>query len=165
MSYIGLDLDGTILNYGAHHSEIRTNAALLNLLPKHADIVIISNQGGLPTNHILAAQVARRVFQAIQFLEDAGHEILWCYFSTYHPKATERQCANASKRLDVALRREFDDVPFERFWSIYKTEQSRKPSPYMLKLTEIEAYYGDSPEDAAAAKAAGIPFVSVPRFE
>lgn len=161
MRYIGLDLDGTILNYGAHRSEIRTNPALLPLLPRSARVVIISNQGGLPRGRIAASQVARRVHRACQFLEDSGHGLLWCYFSCFHPGASSNEIRNASKRLRYELSKIFD----QPFWSIFTTEWSRKPSSYMLKLTEIQTYYGDSPEDEAAAKAAGIPFVSVPRFE
>ena len=35
----------------------------------------------------------------------------------------------------------------------------------MLKVAGATIYYGDSPEDVAAAANAGIPFVAVPRFE
>jgi phosphoglycolate phosphatase-like HAD superfamily hydrolase len=34
----------------------------------------------------------------------------------------------------------------------------------MLRVAGATIYYGDSPEDAAAAAAAGVPFVAVPRF-
>ncbi len=167
MSYIGLDLDGTILNYNAHASEIRTNPALLSMLPRHADVVIISNQGGLPFGRITAEQIVKRLTVARRFLDDGGHSLLWCYFSIYHPRADSKSILNAAKRLRHMLMRDL----FKRGgmgygqWSIFTTARSRKPEPYMLGLTKIEAYYGDSPEDAAAAQAAGIPFVSVPRFE
>ncbi len=163
MTYIGLDLDGTILNYNAHATEIRTNPALLAMLPRHADVVIISNQGGLPFGRITAEQVVKRLTIARRFLDDGGHSLLWCYFSTYHPKADGKSILNAAKRLRWTLIQQFGfGYPC---WSIFTTARSRKPEPYMLKLTEIEAYYGDSPEDEQAAKAAGVPFVSVPRFE
>ena len=159
--YIGLDLDGTILNYNAHKSEIRANPALLEMLPQHADIVIISNQGGIPLGRIESPQVARRVYAACQFLEDGGYSVLWSYFSVYHPNATDKQAEYAGKNLRRALEKVFE----AGFWSVFTTARSRKPEPYMLKMTQISAYYGDSPEDEQAAKAAGIPFVKVPRFE
>lgn len=167
MSYIGLDLDGTILNYNAHATEIRTNPALLAMLPRHADVVIISNQGGLPFGRITAEQVVKRLTIARRFLDDGGHKLLWSYFSTYHPQAQRRDIFNAAQRLRHTLMRDLfkRDIMGYGQWSIFTTARSRKPEPYMLKLTEIEAYYGDSPEDEQAAKAAGVPFVSVPRFE
>ena len=72
-----------------------------------------------------------------------------------------KQAEYAGKNLRRALEKVFE----ASFWSIFTTARSRKPEPYMLGLTKIEAYYGDSPEDRQAAEAAGIPFVSVPRFE
>ncbi len=167
MTYIGLDLDGTILNYNAHASEIRTNPALLAMLPRHADVVIISNQGGLPFGRITAEQVVKRLTVARQFLDAGSHSLLWCYFSTYHPKADGQSILNAAKRLRHTLMRDLFKRGIMGYgqWSIFTTARSRKPEPYMLKLSEIEAYYGDSPEDEQAANAAGIPFVSVPRFE
>lgn len=156
--YTGLDLDGTILNYNAHNTEIRTNPALLALLPPKSLIAIISNQGGLPLGHISAAHVAMRMATACTFLAQHGHLVVSIYASVFHPKATPAQVRNAAS----ALRRHAAKVGLPL--SIFATERSRKPAPYMLQHTRITAYYGDSPEDAQAAKAARIPFVNVPRF-
>ena len=157
--YIGLDLDGTICNYNAHGVEIRTNSALLEMLPPKSLIAIISNQGGLPHGRIEAAQVVRRMAAACMFLAQAVPLVVGIYASVFHPTATAGQVRSAERSL--RYRATQSGLPL----SVFSTARSRKPSPYLLRHTQITAYYGDSPEDADAAKAAGIPFVRVKRFE
>lgn len=57
-------------------------------------------------------------------------------------------------------------VTFRRFLPVFVRveEDARKPSPKMLEVSNATCYYGDSDEDAQAAKAAGIEFVRVERF-
>lgn len=158
-NYIGLDLDGTICNYNAHGVEIRTNPALLGMLPPQSLIAIISNQGGLPHGRIEAAQVVRRMAAACTFLAQAGHQVVGIYASVFHPTATAGQVRSAERSL--RYRAAQIGLPL----SVFSTARSRKPSPFMLKHARISAYYGDSEEDRAAARMAGIPFVRVLRFE
>jgi phosphoglycolate phosphatase-like HAD superfamily hydrolase len=162
---IALDLDGTILNYGSHTTEIRINHALLSLLPRQRQrVAILTNQGGVAFSRINPAkypspeQVGRRLDVACTFLDEHGYQTVAIYASCYHPRAqaVDVQWAAASLRGEIASL-----VPS---WRVYTTERARKPHPLMLRAAGATVYYGDSPEDGQAANAAGVPFVEVPRF-
>jgi histidinol phosphatase-like enzyme len=171
MDHIGIDLDGTVLNYGAHHSEIRTNDALLAMLPPCSKITIVSNQGGIALGRITAKHVVKRLVSAVTFLEGAGHSVNAVWFATHHPKANDAEVQQAARQLRSEMHRAKHSfaLPFSFRWTVFAAPKARKPSPYILKAIErrtgIVAYYGDSPEDAEAAKAAGISFVAVTRYE
>lgn len=155
---IGLDLDGTILNYENHNSEIRRNTGLVRLLPPKASIAIISNQGGVVLGKISAVQVANRLDVAIAFLRRNGYRTAHIYLSAYHPRADQHAIERAARQLRTAV------SEMTNAYTVFATEKSRKPSPYMLKVARVAAYCGDSPEDAEAAKAAQVPFIYVERY-
>lgn len=161
---ICLDFDGVIANYGNHTTETRFNDALLALLPPaRQTVVIVSNQGGMafhavsPERYPSPERVAMRLLAGIGWLEARGYRVHKVLVSAYHPRADKP----AIERAAAKLRREIVLVPR----TVYTTARSRKPSPFMLKAARASIYYGDSPEDEQAARAAGIKFVHVSRFE
>lgn len=164
MSLIGLDFDGVIANYGNHLTETRFNNGLLALLPPAPQpVAIITNQGGMalhasaPERYPAPERVAMRLLAGIGWLEARGYRVQMVLISAYHPRADRQMIERAAAQL----RRELVLVPR----TVYTTERSRKPSPFMLRVARASVYSGDSPEDEEAARAAGVPFVRVPRFE
>lgn len=165
---IGLDFDGVVANYRNHTTEVRFNPHLPDMLPEDALVVIVSNQGGVnfgrqnpkyPTPEI----VAKRFATGVSFLREHGIHVAGIHVSVFHPRATASQIAASSQRLRRAFGRQ--TALLGTPWHIHASERARKPSPLMLQRAGIAVYYGDSPEDAEAAKAAGARFVPVPRFE
>lgn len=162
---IALDLDGTILNYHNHAAETRINLGLLALLPAGAPgtVVIVTNQGGMafhrvnPAKYPSPAQVADRLWTAAVYLGGRGYPVQSILVSCYHPRAERADVQRAARQL----RREYAQPGIR----IFTTARARKPRPYLLRLAGATCYYGDSPEDAVAAQAAGVPFVRVERFE
>lgn len=160
---IGMDLDGTLLNFGNHLSECRVNVDLIRSLPPYERVIIITNQGGMafsetnPDKYPMPWIVRERLFQARwQLLTRGLIRVPWILVSAYHPRADER----VIQRVARELRNLAEPMPV----TVFTTARSRKPEPYMLKRAGISVYYGDSPEDAEAAKNAGIKFVAVDRF-
>lgn len=164
----GIDLDGTILNYGGQAAgDVRVNHAFIARL--HADgveaVAIISNQGGInfhdiaPTTYPSAAQVARRIEAACVALDAAGVNIASVDIAIFHPRAASDVMAKSA----AALREELLSLQYPV--SVWENASSRKPSGTALELAGIAVYYGDSDEDAAAALAAGARFVRVERFQ
>lgn len=169
---IGLDLDGTILNYNGHSEKIEVNYGLLKLLPDPGrPVVIVTNQGGMAFNiqgfglgvskYPSPEQVAARLRAARRFLNTAGYPVVEISVSTDHPKASMDDIVHAAANLEKEA--------YVLGWTdtllhVYTTPLSRKPEPLMLQEAGVVVYYGDSPEDAEAAKRAGIQFVHVPRF-
>ena len=159
---VALDLDGTILNYG-HAGATRANQALPALLPAPGPVAIITNQGGLafhranPAKYPSPAQVADRLWLAAVYLGSRGYPVQAILVSCHHPRAERAEVQRAARRL----RREYAQDGIR----IFTTARARKPRPYLLRLAGATCYYGDSPEDAVAAQAAGVPFVLVERFE
>ena len=110
-----------------------------------------------PARYPTPQQVAQRLNAGRNFLTRNGYPVAAVLVSAYHPKAAaDIQRAAQDLRELLAL--------FAPAWRVYTTERSRKPHPLMLRAAHATAYYGDSPEDAQAALAAGVPFVAVPRF-
>lgn len=162
---IALDFDGVVANYGDHTTQLRLNDGLFALLPRrNQPVAIVSNQGGMalhPTNsakYPSPQRVAHRLQLGCHFLLKNGYPVAQILVAAYHPKATDEQVQRAARELRAALR------TFRWDWSVYTTERARKPHPLMLRACGATVFYGDSPEDGEAAVAAGIPFVSVPRF-
>ena len=161
---ICLDFDGVVANYGNHTTETRFNDALLALLPpERQPVAIITNQGGMalhasaPERYPAPERVAMRLLAGIGWLEARGYRVQMVLISAYHPRADRQMIERAAAQL----RRELVLVPR----TVYTTERARKPHPLMLRAAGATCYYGDSPEDEQAARAAGVPFVRVPRFE
>ncbi len=165
---IALDMDGTILNYGSHTTETRSNYSLLPMLPLRgaARVAILTNQGGMafsrynPAKYPTPERVAERIYAAVRFLREAGYPVEIIMASCYHPRAEHVAIQSAAAKL-----RSYMPQFGAELWRVYTAERARKPHPLMLKAAGATIYYGDSPEDAAAAANAGIPFVAVPRFE
>lgn len=166
---IAFDLDGTILNYNGHTIAIRYNYALINLLRQTTvinTVAILTNQGGMafsrqnPARYPTPERVAMRIYSASQFLQNNGWSVAVVMASCYHPRAqaVDVQWAAATLRTYLAA----FGVPR---WRVYTTERARKPNPLMLRAAGATMYFGDSDEDEAAAKAAGVRFVRVKRFE
>ena len=161
---IALDFDGVIANYGDHVSQTRYNVDLLSLLPGQQPVAICSNQGGMvfsrhnPERYPSPLRVAQRLLGGCNFLRRNGYPVQAIYISAFHPKAAADEIQYAARSL-----RDLVSV-IAPVWRVYTTERARKPHPLMLRAAGATVYYGDSPEDAQAAQAAGIPFVAVPRF-
>ncbi len=162
---LALDFDGVIANYGDHTTTTRLNTALLALLPRQRQpIAICTNQGGMafsrlnPAKYPTPLQVAQRLNAGCNFRARNGYPVAVILVSAYHPKADAGDIQSVAQEL-----RELVAV-FAPRWRVYTTERSRKPHALMLKAAGATCYYGDSPEDAQAAAAAGVPFVAVPRF-
>jgi histidinol phosphatase-like enzyme len=167
---IGIDLDGTILNYNNHTTKIRINPDLLSILRNVSNdrqIAIITNQGGMafcsvsskkyPDPHL----VAMRIRYAVEYLRNHGYIVAQVHVSAYHPDASQLEIAKAARQLRQSLRFMLRDVR----WTVHESARSRKPSPFMLKCSKASLYLGDSPEDMEAAKRAGIFGVLVKRYE
>lgn len=163
---IALDFDGVVANYGDHTTQLRFNGDLFRLLPRPQPVAICTNQGGMafsfssPDRYPTPQRIAYRLFHGCAFLEVRGYFVQRILIAAYHPKASEHDIERAARQLQERLQ----PFLFDCDLNIYTTEQARKPSPFMLWTAEATMFYGDSSEDAQAAEAAGIPFVSVPRF-
>ena len=162
---IALDFDGVVANYGDHITRTEFNAALPALLPRPPRrVVIVTNQGGMalhahaPEKYPSPERVADRLRAGVTWLKARGYEVDSVFVSAYHPRADPKDVLSAAQRL----RARFE--PAQPKLIVYTDAHSRKPSPFMLQVAGATVYYGDSPEDEQAARAAGIEFVSVPRF-
>ena len=162
---IALDFDGVIANYGDHATSTRINTGLLALLPcERQPVAICTNQGGMafsrrnPARYPTPLQVAQRLNAGRNFLTRNGYPVAAIFVSTYHPKADAADIQRVAQELRELI------AVIVPAWRIYTTERARKPHPLMLGAAGATCYYGDSPEDAQAAQAAGIPFILVPRF-
>lgn len=160
---IALDFDGVVANYGDHTTQLRLNGGLFALLPRQRQpVAICSNQGGMafsrlnPEKYPSPERVAYRLAAGSNFLH--GYPVQAIFVSAFHPKADDAAIQQAAQQLRKMLGR------FAPAWRVYTTERARKPNPLMLRAAGATVYYGDSPEDAQAAQAAGIPFILVPRF-
>lgn len=165
---IGIDLDGTVLNYGGHAAgEIRINAACIGWLAVQAgDVAILSNQGGVnfhdanPAKYPSIEQIVARVVAAQQAMrrQNCGR-LAHVRMATYHPSADPRRCSAVAKKLELALSAQITariEVSGAPGW--------RKPQPGMFDGLRLTVYVGDSDEDALAAEAAGVKFLRVERF-
>lgn len=162
---IGLDLDGTLLNYGNHTTELRINQALIDQLATLTkEVVILTNQVGLvwhesnPTKYPSPEQFVKRAKTAIDALRAAGIRTVEVHVALFHPKAEEEQIQQTYLKLDAAIVNSQLDSP--HFW-LWRGQNHRKPGTGMFKATRVTEYYGDSDEDEAAAQAFGCHFVRV----
>ena len=165
---IGVDLDGTLLNYGGHASgEIRIAVARVGWIAMQGGgIAILSNQGGVnfhdanPVKYPSIEQVIARVVAVQQAMRrlDCGR-LTRVRMATYHPNADPRRCIAVAKKLELALSEQISariEVSGSPTW--------RKPQPGMFDGLRLTVYVGDSDEDALAAEAAGVKFLRVERF-
>lgn len=172
---IALDLDGTLIDYSPEGPQPRANPVVLDELrdlgARH--VAICTNQGGLCFGVLGAtrkdgrgyptpADFMRRIAYARLALLANGIVVAAVRVSCYHPAAVSSpQVAAAIQRAARQLR---DPLLPTAPWRVFTTAAARKPQPLMLRSVGATEYWGDSDEDAAAATAAGIPFVRVERF-
>lgn len=170
---IALDFDGTVANYGG--GPFQLNRPLIRsiwqaqplMLP---DCAICTNQGGLvwgvlnrrrygdPGKFPTPESFVRRIDLAQQKMPLHGLRLDELRLCVYHPKAPESLIKTTAQQVRDLLR----GAPFA--WTVHETPAARKPAALMLRAVRATIYYGDSDEDEAAARNAGIPFMRVARF-
>lgn len=171
---IGLDIDGTLLDYNYLPGQVPdVNISLIRQLRSDGvnAVSLISNQGGLPFG---VQGIARKDGRGYPMPEDFVRRFVYLagalvlnsirvnalHVCTHHPRADADSCLHAAHNLEVMLERAAPSL--SRF--VYSEPVYRKPSARMLIESTIDRYYGDSDEDAQAAEDAGIEFVRVERF-
>lgn len=168
---IGVDLDGTLLNYMGTDNKTEVNYTLLEVL-RGKEIWIITNQGGIPfglqwlrdsrgksKKYPLPSDFMFRLHLAIESAKEYGVTVKGVSVCFYHPHADMDDVAQAHDAT-VALARGLS-VPFYGFVG----KAWRKPNPLMLKGLELDSFIGDSIEDEVAAlHAADVPFVKIEQF-
>lgn len=172
---LATDLDGTLIPYGQNNQQPTAFNHELAMQWKQRGITklcIATNQGGMvfsngenkyPTPQI----VAWRIAYAIDELSKHGITVKTVIASVYHPKATIKMIGDAM----LGLAQEFAALAMFGKFNVGKvelrtkgTEFYRKPNPQMLFDLKATEYWGDSPEDADAARNANVRFFSVDRF-
>ena len=133
-------------------------------------VAILTNQGGLPYGvagklrkdgrpYPTPVQFITRLRCARVALSEYGIAVAHLRVSLWHAYADAAAIRSAATQVRGWL-----DVTQGMQWRVYTTERARKPHPLMLHSVGATEYWGDSPEDAAAAANARIPFVPVERF-
>lgn len=177
------DIDGTALDYDYLPDAVKVNRELIYWWRSCGidKVALISNQGGLPFGVTYTKRkdgrpypqpetCARRLATLAIALYECGIRIVDVRYCVFHPRANPLHVELAARKLRAAM------IPrtVDR-WTVYTTERARKPAPLMLNAARNYAarafpddlggvYYGDSDEDEAAARAAGLAFVRVDRF-
>ncbi len=157
MSFIGLDLDGTLVNYG--DGNIVVNEELIDQFLKPGDeVVIVTNQGGVTLGYRTARNFVDRLMAVDRALFHRGLRLGTTCVSVFHPKAT-------LERVNYVAHEMYEQTTWAHMnVYVHRTPESRKPGGAMLTWDDMACYIGDSDEDEAAAEAAGVSFVRVPRF-
>lgn len=165
---VGIDLDGTLLNYGNHTTELSVNRDLIARLKADGvtEVAVITNQGGLcfhesnPTKYPSPERFFRRLTVGMDclFLQDIAVDSV--RVALYHPKGDKIAMSKAGSAIIMAGLNSFYN--FSLITS--QQENDRKPGTGMFVGASITRYYGDSDEDEQAALAAGVEFVRVDRF-
>lgn len=158
---IGLDLDGTCINYNDNFNlPYSFNPEVLSVLKqrKAKNVFIITNQGSMcisdidnkkPTPDI----VSMRIEYAIDVLKRNKIEVSHVYVSAFYTNVVENKIKTFANRVNIS-------VPF----TVFTDRIYRKPSSEMLRISGITEYWGDSEEDGRAAYYAGIKFKEIKRF-
>lgn len=164
MSTICLDMDGVILNYGNHTTELRINhdfiAHLVELGVKN--VRICTNQGGLvfsvsnPAKYPTPERFIERASAAVRALNEAHISVARVHVAVFHPRADATLIDRVRGSLVSA------NKPFSMM--VHLLAEYRKPEPGMLRAAGATKFFGDSDEDGAAAIAWGCEFVRVERF-
>lgn len=167
---IGVDFDGTGMNY--HHGMSpgnSVNRALLRVIAGKA-IWVLTNQGGLPFGVRQLEQPSKlnfpqpyefshrlRIFEEVCRVE-FDITVKGVRASLFHPKIAVEYIMQAADNLSaLALNL---SIPLY----VFTTAKYRKPLPEMFWGLSLARYYGDSEEDQQAAESAGVPFTQVERF-
>ena len=172
-SMIALDLDGTLLDYSPEGERPAVNWAVIRALAARGvcKVAIVTNQGGLPwfvmdvlrkdgRPYPSPAQFLNRLAVAVDALSRYGIKVDDVRVSCYHPRADEAAIQRTATEVRAGIQR----AAVAGNWRVYTTARARKPQPLMLRSVGATEYWGDSPEDGGAARAAGVPFVKVDRF-
>lgn len=171
---IGCDIDGTLLDYNYIPGQMpNVNLELIRELRRFDvdEIVLISNQGGLPFGfQDFERKDGRRYprpedfVNRLIFLTGAlslwGIRIVALHACTYHPRAAGDYSWRAASAVDEML----DRAAPQMIKFIHHEATYRKPAPRMIVEAFVDQYYGDSDEDEQAAEDAGIKFLRVERF-
>ena len=173
MIALALDLDGTLLDYAPEGPRPRVNWAVIRELRRRGvkQVAIVTNQGGLPwfvmdvlrkdgRPYPSPAQFLNRLAVAVDALSRYEIKVDDVRVSCYHPRADEAAIQRAATEVRAGIQRAI----IAGDWHVYTTARARKPEPLMLRSVGATEYWGDSPEDEGAARAAGVPFVKVERF-
>jgi len=91
---------------------------------------------------------------APEALDASGVKVNAVYICTAHAKASAEKRESAAAQLRELLPNAH----------VFSGIEYRKPNALMLVAAKTSKYYGDSDEDAAAARNAGIPYVKIERF-
>ena len=161
---ICLDMDGVLLNYGNHTTELRINHEFIDHLSQNGvkKVSICTNQGGMvfsrsnPAKYPTPKRFLERASAATTALETAGISVVTVHVAYFHPKAKDADLVNVYN--------EFVHLLSPRFVA-WDKEEYRKPNPGMLLAAKCTTFYGDSPEDEQAANEAECEFVHVERFQ
>jgi len=163
---IGLDIDGTAMNYGAKVGGVaKVNDAFLATLWDNT-VDLITNQGGLFVDDSPdrwwrnPADFVARLSVLLDALRGYGVTVRSLRVCVFHQNRTKP----VIEGVGVALAAELAKVLPDLWVAIYTDGQYRKPSPNMLKEAGTTTYYGDADEDEEAALLAGARFVKVKRF-
>ncbi len=171
---IACDIDGTLLDYAYDRIGVINRSFVERLVKLPVDaIALVSNQGGISLGVAGAKRADGRWYPTPQLcfnrlmtvyltLRQYHIKIVRVAYCVYHPRATPNAIANAARQLRRLINL---NVPDRFDYTIYETARARKPNPLMLRAVNASIYYGDSDEDEEAARAAGIAFARVPRFQ
>lgn len=168
---IGVDLDGTLLNFHSadEGSKTEVNLTLLEVL-RGKEIWIITNQGGIPfgiqwlrepkgkpKKYPLPSDFMLRLHLVRESAKEYGVTVKGISVCFNHPHADMEDVVNAHD-MTVVLSRNLG-IPFYGF-----VGDVRKPSFWMFRGLDLDSFIGDSSEDANAALHAGVPFVKIEQF-
>ncbi len=160
---ICLDMDGVLLNYGNHTTELRINHEFIKHLSENGvkEVSICTNQGGMvfsgsnPQKYPTPQRFVERAQAAIRALTEHGISVEGVHVAFFHPKAKVSELLKIHETLCGVVPQGF---------ILWDAEEYRKPNPGMLKAARCTVFCGDSDEDGLAALAAGCEFVRVERF-
>lgn len=171
---VGLDLDGTILNFLVGNQAAKWNHDLIARLSEDGVkcVAVCTNQGGLGFGEkgAIRKDSGMPYPTVYQFL--ARVESAWLALRTYGILLTDLRVSLFHPRL---LQHEIDGVFYEILRAqpgmpemelhLYRGSLHRKPNYGMLMdVGTLTRFYGDSDDDEGAARAAGIEFHRVERF-
>ncbi|WP_347244660.1 hypothetical protein [Thermogutta sp.] len=173
---VGIDLDGTIVDYACLQPVVRVRPDLAEVLGAVGieiagrPVAVLSNQGGLPWGVLGVARedgrpyptpayFLRRLGMAVQALESLGAVVEKVGICVYHPKAPQEAILRAAEEVEKGI--EVGKIQ----WLITADPDYRKPRPGLLLWAGVAMYIGDDEiVDGGAAALASVPFIRVPRF-
>lgn len=173
MKKIGCDFDGTLIDYGGTRKSLSyINHRLLQQLAG-TSLYVFTNQAGLALHMRERAKgtpEAEIFFRSPKDFLDRVH-LLYLACQMYDVHLQEVFVAlyspDASLEQIMACIYEFHVLSETRPYLVktFRSQEYRKPSPYMLQeVPGLTIYYGDDETDKLAAQAGKVPFHHVVRF-